>query len=316
MKSSPGNKAQAFNHLGKYCIDMKGTLARPASPIHKLDKNGVLLYKVPYTANYHYYPVNIAQYALGNFEMYLDTKSKHYKDAFLKQADWLVSSIRIKQGGFGVWEHNFVLPYYSFKVPWVHGMAQGLAISALLRANQLTNDNAYLETAKKAYGVFGKNMEEGGVRYVDENGNIWLEEYSVSPPPHILNGFIFALFGVHDFYSATKNEKVLDLWKAGVQTVEKKLNLYDLGYWSLYNLVHQHPATKPYHALHVKQLKVLYELSGKTTFREYAEKWGKCLNNPISRGRATLKRGAVHIKRHGIKGGTATYFVMRKWARQ
>jgi len=316
VKPSPGNKTHAVNHLGKYFVDMKKKFEWYAGSIHKLDKNGVLLYKVPYTTKYQYYPVDIAQYALGNFEIYLDNGNEHHKGAFLKQADWLVSNITIKPGGFGVWEHDFVLPYYSFKVPWVHGMAQGLAVSVLLRAHQLSGDNAYLESAKKAYGIFEKSMEEGGVRYIDKNGNIWLEEYPVSPPPHILNGFIFALFGVHDFYSATKNEKVLDLWKAGVQTMEENLNLYDLGYWSRYNLVHQHPATKSYHALHVRQLKVLCELSGKTIFGVYADKWEKCLNNPINRGRATLKRGAVHIKRHGIKGSITTYSAMRKWARR
>lgn len=131
-----------------------------------------------------------------------------------------------------------------------------------------------------------------------------------------MNGFIFALFGVYDFYRVTRNKKVLDLWNAGINTLERNLNLYDLGYWSLYNLIHQYPATKSYHVLHIKQLKVLYKLSGKTIFNEYAERWGKYLNNPINRGRAILKRGAVHIRKHGIKGGAKTYFLSRKWMRE
>jgi len=47
--------------------------------------------------------------------------------------------------------------------------------------------------------------------------------------------------------------------------------------------------------------------------QEYGE---KCLNNPTNRERAALERGAVHIKRHGIKGSIVTYFVIRKWARR
>lgn len=150
------------NKLGKYYIDMKNDVKRIIEPIYKLDKEGVHLYKVPYTDNYRYYPVFIAGFALGNFEMYLDTNEERYKEVFLKQVDWLVDNITIKPNGFGVWEHNFVLPYYDFKVPWIHGMAQGLAISALLRTHQLTDSNIYFETAEKAYGAFEKNIEEGG----------------------------------------------------------------------------------------------------------------------------------------------------------
>ena len=311
------DKNRDNNLLGKYYTERKKALQWPNTSIRQLDDNEIILYKIPYTSKYDYYPVEIAQYALGNYETFLDTRTDHYKDSFLKQAEWLTNNITIKPGGFAVWEHSFTLPYYDFnKIPWVHGMAQGLAISALLRAYQLTDDTVYFETAEKAYGAFEKDIKEGGVRYTDKNGNIWLEEYSVMPPPHILNGFVFALFGVYDFYRVTKEERVLGLWREGIKTLEKNIYLYDNGYWSLYNLLHEYPATKSYHGLHIEQLNVLHELTKKRIFLELATRWDIYLNKPLNRGRAIIKRGVIHIKRYGLKGCIDTYFLRRKWTRK
>ena len=44
--------------------------------------------------------------------------------------------------------------------------------------------------------TFLKDIDEGGVVYADEDGHTWFEEYIVSPPTHILNGFIWASWGV------------------------------------------------------------------------------------------------------------------------
>ena len=115
--------------LGKYYISMERAFRLPERKTRTIDENGVLLNKIPYTEKWEYYPCDISLYALGNFEMFLDTNEEKYKDNFLKQANWLVNNISIK-GGFGVWEHRYALPYYDFnRIPWVHGMAQGLAIS-------------------------------------------------------------------------------------------------------------------------------------------------------------------------------------------
>ncbi len=300
-------------NLGKYYIEMKNQIDRPKQPVHKLDKNGVLLYKIPYTDEYHYYPVSITLYALGNFEMYIDTQNTDYKDLFLKQSDWLVDNITIKQEENGVWEHNFELPYYKFKIPWIHGMAQGLAISVLLRAYQLTQNIKYKETADKAYKTFNLDIQNNGVKYVDNEGYTWLEEYAISPPPHILNGFIYATFGIYDFYRVTKNKQALNLFMGQIKTLENKLEKYDIGYWSLYNLVQDHPAAKSYHILHINQLKVLYQLTNKEIFKEYAEKWENYLNRAFNRIKVNYKRNILSIKQYGIKKSITKYLLMRRW---
>jgi len=308
-------EGQKTGKLGSYYIDMKKNANRLDSPIHRLDDEGVLLTKIPYTDNWDYYPVDIALFSLGNFEMYLKTGKERFRKAFLAQAKWLKDNIVIK-GDYGVWEHWYTLPYYRFnRIPWVHGMAQGLAISALLRAYQLINDETFLYAAEKAYGAFERDIEDGGVRFVDPDGNVWFEEYAILPPPHILNGFIFTLFGIYDFYRVTKEEKALILFNEGIKTLEKNLHLYDNGYWSLYNLIHKYPSTGSYHSLHITQLRALYELTGKDIFDEYAERWERYANRSINRLRATLRRAKIHWKRHGIKI-LKIYLMRRRWLKE
>ena len=254
--------------LGKYYLDRTRAFKLPKRSTRTIDKNGVLLNKIPYTQRWNYYPCDISLYALGNFEKFLDTDNPKYKKVFLKQADWLVSNIRIKNG-FGVWEHHYKLPFYNFKIPWVHGMAQGLSISVLLRAFQITDNDSYFETATQAYNSYKVNISEGGIKFIDSNKNVWFEEYAILPPPHILNGFIFSLFGIYDYFRVTQNQAVLDLWTEGIDTLINNIPRYDTAYWSLYNLSQKYPATYNYHNLHIKQLNVLSIITKERVIRDY-----------------------------------------------
>ncbi|OYT61249.1 hypothetical protein B6U81_03450 [Thermoplasmatales archaeon ex4484_30] len=80
-------------------------------------------------------------------------------------------------------------------------------------------------------------------------------------------------------------------------------------------LIHKYPATKSYHKLHINQLKVLYELTGKDIFSEYAEKWEKYMNKSMNRFRASLRRMIIHWKRYGIKT-LKIYLMRKKWLKE
>jgi len=53
--------------LGKYYTEMKEELTRPDDSVHKLDKKGIIINKIPYTNIWDYSPVAIAGYGLANF---------------------------------------------------------------------------------------------------------------------------------------------------------------------------------------------------------------------------------------------------------
>jgi len=297
--------------LGEMFRDSKKSLNWIKKSTLKLDKKGVLLYKIPYTDKFDYYPTFIARYGLGNLEMYIETFDNKYKNSFFNQCNWLSKNLVIKDD-FAVWEHKYKLSYYNFdKTPWVHGLGQGLGMTVLLKAYQLTNKKSYFDLSKKILNSFQVNIKDGGVNYFDENDDIWYEEYAILPPPHILNGFITILFGIREFYNVSKSNNSFILWKNGLKTLTKNLDKYDLGYWSFYNLLQKYPATIKYHKIHIKQLKILYEITNDEKFKTYSNKWEKNLNHKINTLKISFIRNSILLQNYGIGNGINT--LIRRW---
>jgi heparosan-N-sulfate-glucuronate 5-epimerase len=278
----------------------------------KLDDDGVLAYKIPYTQHYDYYPIFMARYSLGNLELFLETGEQRYEQVFMTQVKWLFHNLTIKKN-YAFWEHRYTLPYYDFTLPWVHGLGQALGMTALLKAYQLTKKKPYLKAAEQVLHSFDVDVSHGGVQYVDEAGDVWFEEYAVLPPPHVLNGFITILFGLHEFHRITQNENAKQLWEKGLTTVTKHIDEFDTGYWSLYELLRGIPATKNYHRMHIWQLEVLHQLTGKDIFQIYAKRWKAYAMKQANNTHAQLKRGLVHLQRYGILGSIQRYRQRKQW---
>jgi len=124
---------------------------------------------------------------------------------------------------------------------------------------------------------------------MDEAGDIWFEEYIVAPPTHILNGFIWAAWGVYDYFLATRDTTAEQLFWRAAATLRKNLPRYDLGFWSLYEQSGTRLpmlASRFYHRLHIAQLRVIYRLTGEAVFSEYADRWENYERSPANRTRA------------------------------
>lgn len=76
--------------------------------------------------------------------------------------------------------------------PWSSAMAQGQAISVLLRAYQFTGKETYLESARIAMNAFYIPLKDGGLKTSIKGGLLFFDEYPANPPTRVLNGFIFA----------------------------------------------------------------------------------------------------------------------------
>lgn len=247
------------------------------------DKKGVILFDYYGNIGRQYNPVAIAQYGLGHYNLYLKRGNKKNLEIAREQADWLVENLEVNQKGLMVWQHHFDWTYKKLlKAPWYSALAQGAGISLLLRIHLATKEEKYLKTAKEAFEAMTVEMTDGGVKFFDENKNIWLEEYIIFPPTHILNGFIWALWGVWDYYLVTRKRAARDLFDACVETLKKNINKYDTGFWSLYDLSKQFLkmlASPFYHKLHIVQLEVMSELTSEAIFNFYARKWREYQNN-------------------------------------
>jgi hypothetical protein len=145
-----------------------------------------------------------------------------------------------------------------------------------VRGHRETDNPAYLEAAQRAFETFLKTTDEGGVTCVDEKGYTWFEEAIVHPPTHTLNGFIWATWGVYDYYLYTQHQDAERLFAEAVRTLKDNLYRFDFGFWSLYEQSGTRMkmlASPFYHSLHIVQLQVMHKLTGEAVFNEYAHRW-------------------------------------------
>jgi len=263
------------------------------------DKDGVILFEYHAQIGTQYNPVAIAQYGLGNYNLFLDSGDKNFLKEAKIHARWLVENLEKSEKGILVWKHHFEWQYKELLPSgWYSALSQGSGISLLTRMYKETGDDKYIKAAKDAMSSMFIEMENGGVMHTDKSGNVWLEEYMVYPPTHILNGFIWAIWGVWDYYLVTKDKQVLELFKKCMETLKLNIDNYDTGTWSLYDLSKQAMkmvASPFYHSLHIVQLKATYVLTGDKIFEDYADKFYEYQNSRWKRYGALVYKSVFKL---------------------
>jgi heparosan-N-sulfate-glucuronate 5-epimerase len=265
--------------LGTYYIDMRPALIHYTQNIYdgKFDENGVPMCLGP-NGTLLYNPVNIAQYGFILHAQWAENKENSLLQKILNCIKQL-ELLKTEKEDYTVWLHDYGEVKYNIDAPWPSAMTQGEIISLYLRVYQITNDNDLLETTKRAYNFLKIDYLKGGARRIDENGDLWLEEYPSDPPSYVLNGFIYAVFGLIDLYRVTKNVDVKRDLDSCILTLENNLHRFDAGYWSYYDLLKKELVRYYYQKnVHVPQLEVLYVLAGKEVFNKYKVKWERTVN--------------------------------------
>jgi hypothetical protein len=246
-----------------------------------------------------YNPIAIAQYGLGNYNLFRRTGETDRREKFFRIAHWLCQHLERNQHGLSVWNHHFDWEYRdTLRAPWYSALAQGQGISVLVRAHKESQDARYLEAAKLALTSFFTPVGEGGVAFTDDRGDLWFEEYIVSPPTHILNGFIWAAWGVYDYFLATRDRSAQEIFARAVQTLLHNLERYDLGFWSLYEQSGTRlpmVASPFYHQLHIVQLRVMHRLTGEEKFARVADHWEDYGRSRRNRTRALCYKSAFKL---------------------
>lgn len=249
----------------------------------KLDPQGIPLCRSR-TSRESYNPAYVAWYGLVSLERSLRGLDPAGRQAFLKQVEWLVAYGVRRDDGSVVWpltidwqEGNCLL-----KAPWISAMAQGLAISALIRGYRITGQKHLLDLCLAATGVFEKNIEDGGVRTL-EQGYALYEEYPGYPLPRVLDGFLFSLLGLYDLSVQTGDPKVFQLFADGIHGLNHRLEFWNYrGRWSWYGS-HGYLCPPHYHRLNCALLVVIGRLAGKPALIRYAELWGAAPRSPRER---------------------------------
>lgn len=236
-----------------------------------------------------YNPAYVAWCGLMSLERALRGKDPAGLTAFLKQVKWIVAHGVPRDDGSIVWPYTLDWREGAclLKAPWICAMAQGLAISALVRGYRITRQEHLLDLCRAATTVFEKNVEEGGVRTL-EGGHALYEEYPAYPLPRVLDGFLFSLLGLYDLAVETGDRAVFELFADGMDGLKHTLPFWDYrGKWSWYGS-HGFLCPPHYNKLNGALLSALGRLSGEPALERYAQRWDPRRLNALRRAEVFL----------------------------
>jgi len=234
------------------------------------DSTGVRMFSFSGQSTLWNHPVGQAQYALTSLNSYRLTKDQTYLDIATKNAQRLVDR-RVISGGAWYYPYDFDFAVHgdttqTLRAPWYSAMAQGQALSVFVRLFEVTADPTWKAAADATYASL-RQAPEGEAPFashVDAQGRLWLEEYPRYPfanSEKVLNGHIFAFYGLHDYWILTGESEVQDLALGALRTVELTVpvEFRRPNGASVYSLRHGYPSYT-YHNVHVRQMLEIWRL--------------------------------------------------------
>ena len=240
--------------LSRYYADLSASVGAAG-----VDPSGIVVLKAangqdPPVFN----PCMVAQEAIVQYEDFLRASRTESEASFRRHLDWLEENA----SRFG--DDGMVL-YYDYDVPgetapWGSAIAQGMAISALLRGHQHFGEDRYLKTARQLFNAMDTPVSAGGWRFGDDQFGLWYEEDNHAG--HILNGHLFALLGVYDLYRVTQEGHYKDRFDAGLQATKDNLDAFDIGFATKYRVGDKYPANNSYHYFHAAQFEICHRITG------------------------------------------------------
>lgn len=268
-----------------YPIDLSFTLEDEEFYYTHKDDDGVPV-KHYTSVGMQYNPTRVAAYGLAHFNRYTISKSVHSEKIFLKCADWFLFNEQAR------YFYNF--DWQSLKAPWISCMSQGEAASLLIRGYLKSNSKIYLDHAELSLEPFFLPIDQGGVSSRLSDGSLFLEEYPSSNPVHVLNGFLYALIGLHEFAKISGSKRHLDLYKILVCSLQDNIGNWDSGKWSFYEDPNvsgmSNWCTPSYHNLQISQLIWLNEQTPSEHIAKTINRWIQGRDSLAIRLRALVQK--------------------------
>ena len=228
-----------------------------------------------------YNPTIVSNFAIDYFKLIEEKKDTSAVYKFNNCINWLEDNITNKDS-FALYEFKWRQPFYdSVGAPWTSGMTSGRAIEAFTCAYKLNQKQEYKDYASALLRGFYQRVQAGGFTYKEPDG-WWYEEFADSNmhTPRVLDGHIFALSGVYQFWLLTKKDSAEYIFKQGIKALKNHLPSYNIGNgWSYYDALHT-VSDKKYHTLLTSQMKELWEITKDPVFQYYYQTWEKPLVKP------------------------------------
>ncbi|WP_406832462.1 D-glucuronyl C5-epimerase family protein [Pedococcus sp. KACC 23699] len=235
------------------------------------------------------HPSNQAVWGIQQLESYRLTGDDFYLDRAQAAGKHLLDTSVASRGALWFpYPIDFVLAgdkSVLMRAPWYSAMAQGGVLSLFIRLWAVTGEQQWRAAAVQTLAslTLAPLAGQPWVTHVDASGYLWLEEYPRDPEfrsERVLNGSIFALYGLHDYwrlapaFTETTAARALAVrfFDGGATTVDAYASrvFRAPGWISRYSLLHviRNPY---YHDVHTRQLLQLQYLTAQSRFAQAAD---------------------------------------------
>ncbi len=216
-----------------------------------VDENNIPL--TEYTPGvWSYNPVFTCNNAFGHHDDYLETGNEESLAKFYDNVDWLLENK--DDDAFLRYEFEFQHGPVPLELGWTSAMAQGQALAAVCMAYHTSGDEKYLQAAHEFYATMHTNVGETWNVYIDEEDYLWFEEYPNPDFCHVLNGKLFGMWGLWDYYCITKNEDALVLLQGGIASILDNYPIWNIDGVDGSRYCKHTTTISTYHRIHKLQL--------------------------------------------------------------
>jgi D-glucuronyl C5-epimerase C-terminus len=185
------------------------------------------------------------------------------------------------RGDFLAWEHYF--QWGGGTPPWISGMTQATAVSALARAARALAEPRWRKAAHQALGAFDAAPPLG----VDGGDHFLM--YSFAPGLRIFNGELQAVNGIGELAALHRDRRAHRLFRRGERGARAMVAASDTGAWSLYSFAGRE-ATLDYHRLIEEFLGDMCARTDRRTYCDAQLRFARYEREPTRIGIAPLRR--------------------------
>lgn len=167
---------------------------------------------------------------------------------------------------------------FDLKGPYLSAIVQGKIASLFLRCYRLTEDQDWLQLARKVINSYTVPLEDGGFSRSLVGNMSWMEEYPSPKPSMVLNGFLFWLIGLGEYLAIADDKELQITFETQLTSAICWMPAYKLEHGLLYSMYRWNPCNVHYTAIMKYEFEHLYRLTGVAIFQEYASHVDKSTN--------------------------------------
>ncbi len=247
----------------------------------EIEADGLAVFRNFSTGEVEPHPIVWAQYAMAALLEWENTGDDVWLERAVRNAEELIDT-HVEHDGAWWYQYDWPWTYIdrTLTEPWWSGMAQGEALTVFSRLAAIQPENpAWREAADRTFASFPQrgsgNAHPWSTVIID--GYLWFEEYAGDQPPlQVMNGHVFAIFGLYEYWLLTGDEHAAEYIDGGATTILAAMPVIrvpgGVSYYCAQAGYCQQSAWQngSYHPIHIQQLEALGRITADPAFEEWA----------------------------------------------